>query len=262
MLRYLGEIWRSRYLLYHLALYDLRQKYRGSFLGILWSILHPLGMALLLALVLSTVFGMEITEYVPYIFSGLIVWEFVSSSAVGGCQIFRFSQYYIRQCTLPSMVYTLRHSLGGIVNFMLALVGLVAWVLVVMPQNFGITWLMLLPATLLLFLSLWPLATISAYVATWFYDFSQLVGLALQALFFVSPVFLKPQVFLESKYGLGFLVHFNPVFHGLELFRAPLLYGSWPSAQSVLFTLATCIVLWVIAAMLVWRGERSLIFHF
>ncbi|MEZ5871933.1 MAG: ABC transporter permease [Nitratireductor sp.] len=262
MFSYLGQIYKARHLLYHLSLYDLNQKYRRSFLGILWAILQPLGMALLLALVLSTVFGMEITEYVPYIFSGLIVWEFVSASAVGGCQVFRFSQYYIRQCTLPSMVYTLRHSLGGVVNFLLALIGLVAWVVVVMPQNFGMAWLMLIPATVLLFLCLWPLATISAYVATWFYDFSQLIGLVLQALFFVSPVFLKPQVFLESKFGLGFLVHFNPVYHGLELFRAPLLHGSWPSVESITFTLATCICLWAVASLLVWRGERSLIFHF
>ncbi|MCB1449469.1 MAG: ABC transporter permease [Nitratireductor sp.] len=262
MVDYIRQIYKARHLLYHLSLYDLNQKYRRSFLGILWAILQPLGMALLLALVLGSVFEMEVSEYVPYIFSGLIFWEFVSSSAVGGCQVFRFSQYYIRQCTLPSMIYTLRHSLGGMINFVLALLGLILWVLVAMPQNFGITWLTLLPATVLLFLCLWPMATISAYIATWFYDFSQLVGLALQALFFVSPVFLKPQVFLESKYGLGFLVHYNPVFHGLELFRAPLLHGSWPAPESVLFSLATCMALWAIASVMVWRGERTLIFHY
>lgn len=260
--KYFSKIISLRYFLIHMAMYDLRQKYRHSFLGVIWALILPLGMAALLSVVLSSVFNVAIADYLPYVFSGLVVWEFVTTIASGGCHIFRFSQYYIRQNNLPSMIYSLRYTIAALINFLFGLAALAGWILITNSANFGYVWLVIPNAVILLFLVMWPIATINAYIATWLNDFAQLVTLVMQALFFVSPIFLRPEVFMESKYNLGFLVHGNPVYHGLELFRAPMLRGELPASENWLFTIATAVVLWLVAALFVSRREKNLIFYF
>jgi lipopolysaccharide transport system permease protein len=85
---YAAGIWSSRHFWWHLARSDLRSRWRRSFLGILWSLLQPLGMALLLAVVFSRLFKTDITGYAPYILSGIIVWDCAMSCSVGGALSF------------------------------------------------------------------------------------------------------------------------------------------------------------------------------
>ena len=56
MREYFAGIWAARYFWMHLALSDLRSRWRRSFFGVLWSILQPLTTALLLAAVLAKLF--------------------------------------------------------------------------------------------------------------------------------------------------------------------------------------------------------------
>ena len=245
-----------------MAIYDLKQKYRGSFLGALWGLLLPFGMACLLSLVLSSIFNQDATEYLPYVFSGIVIWEFITTIASGGCHVFRFSQYYIRQNNLPSIVYTLRYTIAALINFLLGLVALLSWILITNFEILGVEWLILPLSALALFLVMWPLATMNAYISTWLNDYAQLMTLVMQVLFFVSPVFLKPEVFLKSQYNLGFLVNANPVYHALELFRAPLLRGDLPTIENWLFTLGFAAIVWIITLFIVSRSEKNLIFYF
>ena len=262
MAEYFSKIISLRYFLFHMAIYDLKQKYRGSFLGALWALLLPFGMACLLSLVLSSVFNQDVTEYLPYVFSGIVIWEFVTTIASGGCHVFRFSQYYIRQNNLPSMVYTLRYTTAALINFLLGLVALLTWVLITNFTVLSLSWLVLPFSVLALFLVMWPLATMNAFISTWLNDYAQLMTLVMQALFFVSPVFLKSEVFLQSKYNLGFLINYNPVYHALELFRAPLLRGELPALENWIFTLGFAAIIWIITLFIVKRSEKNLIFYF
>ena len=70
MAEYLEDIWKSRYFWTHLAMADLRSKWRRSFFGILWSIIQPLGLTVLLAIVFGRIFKTDIGTYAPYILFG------------------------------------------------------------------------------------------------------------------------------------------------------------------------------------------------
>ena len=107
--------------------------------------------------------------------------------------------------------------LVGLINFGLALIGLICWVLLWQPGNVSLSWLSLPVAIMIFLLVAWPLAIICAIIGTLFRDFSQLLTIALQALWFVSPVFFSTEVFING--GIGFLVYDNPVYHLLELIR-------------------------------------------
>jgi lipopolysaccharide transport system permease protein len=256
---YLKGIWAARYFWWHLSMSDLRSRWRRSFFGLFWSILQPLGLTLLLSLVFSRIFGMRITDYAPYILSGMIMWEYVVSSIIGGSLAFVQADAYIKQTRHPLAIYTLRNALTGLIVLATASIALVGWVLIVMPQNFGWCWLTALTAFPLLGLVAWPGATITAYIAARFRDLPHALGLMMQAMWFVSPIYFEPSTFRNGD--LHALVDFNPIYHLLQIARAPLLHGQWPTAENYAWSFATIIVLGAIAILVGRRSESRVIFY-
>lgn len=256
---YISGIWESRYFWIHLALSDLRSKWRRSFLGVLWSIIQPLGMTALLSIVFSQIFRTEITQYAPYILSGMIVWEFVTITALGGSLAFVQADAYIKQCRHPLAIYTLRTTITNLLVLMLASTSLVGWVLIVMPQNFGWSWLAALTLYPILALVAWPLATLLAYVGVRFRDVPHALGLVFQAMWFVSPIYFEAKVFKSSK--LHGLVDYNPIYHMLEIIRAPLLRGEWPTIENYGYCLGLVLLLIILAWAVGRKAERQVIFY-
>ncbi len=137
---YLLGIYQSRYFWVHLALSDLRAKWRRSFFGVAWSIMQPLGMTALIAMVFSRIFHQNIGDYAPYILSGMIIWDFITATLIGGSLSFVQADAYIKQYQHPLAIYTLRTALTNLMVLMMASLALIGWILVVKPENFGWCW--------------------------------------------------------------------------------------------------------------------------
>lgn len=259
MTNYINGIWAARYFWLHLSLSDLRSRWRRSFFGILWTVIQPLGLTLLLAFVFGRIFKTEITEYAPYIFSGIVVWEFVTASAIGGSLSFVQADAYIKQCHHPLAIYTLRTVLTNLMVLLFASLGLIGWVLVAMPQHYGWTWLAVLSIYPILALIAWPLATLLAYITTRFRDLQHALGLIFQAMWFVSPIYFEAKVFRGGE--LHGLVDYNPIYHTLEIIRAPLLRGEWPTAENYAYCLGLIAVLTLLAWLVGRKAENKIIFY-
>lgn len=256
---YFQRIWAARYFFTHLALSDLRAKWRRSFFGILWSIIQPLGLTALISVVFSQIFNAEIREYAPYILSGILVWEFVTSTAIGGALAFVQADAYIKQYRHPLAIYTLRTTITNLMVFSCASLSLVLWVLIVMPENFGWTWIAALTIYPIVGLIVWPLATALAYVAVRFRDLQHALGLIFQAMWFVSPIYFEAKLFRSG--GLDVLLDYNPIYHLLEIVRAPLLRGQWPTIENYVFCLGTIIAFSLLAWFIGRRSEERVIFY-
>jgi lipopolysaccharide transport system permease protein len=258
-MEYLRKVWRARYFWTHLALSDLRTRWRRSFLGALWSLIQPLGMTLLLTVVFSRIFNADMARYAPYIFSGMITWDFVGATVSGGSLAFVQADAYIKQTRHPLAIYTLRTALTNLCVFALASAGLVVWVLLALPRNFGWTWLAALTIYPVLLATGWMVATFLAYFATRFRDIPHALGLLLQALWFVSPVYFEAKVFRDA--GLSPLVDWNPIYHLLQIVRAPLLAGEWPTPANFAFALGLAALFGLLAWRVGRRMESRVIFY-
>lgn len=256
---YLKNMWELRYFSLYLALSDLKSRWRRSFFGILWCMIQPLGMTLLLSFVLSRLFNIHIKNYAPYILSGMIVWEFIMSCVNLGALSFLTSANYIKQCKHPLAIYTLRTIINAIIILILASIPLFCWVLVVMPENFNISWISLLVFYPLLILMFWPAASYLAYVATRFRDLVQALTLIMQALWFISPIYLEEKMFRSGN--LNWLVDYNPLYHLLELIRAPLLKGQFPSLENYYICVLTILILTIIAIVTGVKSENKVIHY-
>ncbi|WP_454634170.1 ABC transporter permease [Bradyrhizobium cenepequi] len=243
----------------HLSLSDLRSRWRRSFFGILWTVIQPLGLTILLSIVFGKIFHSDIADYAPFILSGMILWEFVTASAVGGSLTFVQADAYIKQCRHPLAIYSLRTVLTNLIVFLCASTSLLVWVLIWRPQNFGWTWLAVPTIIPLLVFIAWPLATLLGYIGARFRDLPHALGLVLQALWFISPVYLEPKVFRGG--GLDALVDSNPIYHLLQIVRAPLLHGEWPTWQNYGFSFGLVAGLTLLAVLVGRSAEKKVIYY-
>lgn len=258
-MNYWINIWKTRYFWTHLAMADLRSRFRRSFFGILWTVIQPLGMTLLLAVVLSKLFNSNIYTYAPYILSGIIIWECIMACVVGGSLSFVQADAYIKQMKHPLAIYTLRTVLTCLIVLALASIALIGWSAVALPEKIGIHWLSALSIFPVLALILWPLATLFAYIGARFRDIPHALGLVMQALWFISPVYFEEKMFRQG--GLNALVDYNPIYHLLQLVRAPLIDGEFPIFANYIYPIITGLLIAVIACLVGRQAEKKIIFY-
>lgn len=259
MKSYLKRVWKAHYFWRHLANAELRTKFRRSSLGIFWAFLNPLLLTALLCLVIGGMFKQPWREFAPYVFSGLIVWEFVVSSVIAGCFSIMNAEPYIKQFNHPMAIYALKTVIVNFTTFLIGFAGLFLWIGVEMPNHIGISIISLPISFILLCLLGWPLSMIAALINTKFRDFQQMMAIILQAIWYVSPVFLQASMFKNAN--LGFMVEYNPVTHILNLFRKPLLQGVFPSIADYFFVIGILIILYAIAIIKVYKEEKNIIYY-
>ena len=260
MRNYLRGIWAARYFWLHLAQAELKYKFRRSKLGLLWTMVNPLVLTLMMALIFGNIFNVPMRDFAPYIFSGMLVWEFLISSVVGGCNSLLSSEGYIKQFKHPFAIYPLKSTLVNITSFLIALCGLALWMLFVHPANLLISTLFLPVTVICLFLLGWPLVILASFTNVKYRDFAQVIALVMQLVWYTSPVFLQPTMFKSAS--LMALFDNNPITHILNLVRAPMLYGQLPTPLDFLFVFGTAAVLYLAAILRIRAAEKTLIYYF
>lgn len=257
---YLQKVWAVRFFWWHLALSDIRARFRRSYLGIIWAILNPLLLTALLTLVMSFVFKSQPLSYATYVFSGLVVWTVITDAGNCGCDTFIRAESYIKQFKHPMLIYPLRTVIVSLIYMLYGFIGLLVWIAIRHPMHLLEAGIWLIPGVTMLLLVALPVSILCGVTNTKFRDFSQMLTLIFQAIWYASPIFISADVLLKSKH-LYVLVDYNPVYHLLELFRAPMLYGHAPSGVDFLYVAGTALVLWGWAVRLLVKNEKMMIHY-
>jgi lipopolysaccharide transport system permease protein len=270
MQSYLAAIWSCRFFWLSLVRMDLRSRYRGSVLGIFWSLLHPLAMTVILCVVFSCFLGQTLRTYAPLVFTGVTFWGFFGAVLVQGCNCFFQGESYIRQFPAPMAIYPLRNVLGGAFHFFIGLMLAVIIGLLAGPDpeyNPSGTRLhqllalsSLLPTFILLLLFGWSISVLSGLLSVRFRDTRHLAEIGLQGLFYLTPIMYRIESF-KDKHRLTKLLQCNPLVPFLDLIRDPILLGRFPSLTTYAMASAVVLVLTVAAITALRLDERRLIFH-
>lgn len=260
MREYWKKIYRTRYFWSHLAMNDLKARFRRSKLGLLWTVLQPLLLTVILSFVFSTVFRQPLGTYAMYILSGIVVWDLMQTSVVGGGNSLFASEQYIRQFNHPITIYTLRYAILNLITFLMELIALVAWVLIFQPENLLLAFFTV-PLTVLLYMPLvWGIVTIAGYSGAKYRDYPQIMVLVMQMIYYFSPVFFKQEMFLTNDV-LKAIFNLNPITHILNLVRYPFAYMEMPRMFDYLFVILTDIVVVLWAMFINKKNEKKLIFY-
>ena len=109
----------------NMVVQELRVRYQRSFLGFLWTLLNPILMMTMLALVFSQLFKMKAGNYAVYLFAGMVPWNFLSAAMNDFAFCIILNEGLIRKIYLPKLVFPLAKLLVNLTTFLLSLVALV-----------------------------------------------------------------------------------------------------------------------------------------
>jgi lipopolysaccharide transport system permease protein len=231
-------------LVVNLTIRDLKVKYKGSALGVVWSLLNPLIMVSIYTLVFSVLLrAVRLENYWALVLGGLLSWIFFANAAGSASVSFIRNTSLITKVAFPIEALPLASTLAHFINFAIMLAILLV-VLAATHIGLGPS-LVLLPAIMLAQLAFTiGVSLVLASLTVYFRDLEHIVGLALTALFYVSPILypLDPHALPSGAAHFLPYLKLNPLSWFLESYHAVLYAGRWPDSQYVVFMLAGSVV--------------------
>ncbi len=219
--------WRFVYLwdlLRSLVDRDMKLMYKRSFLGILWTLINPLLQLAVFVFVFQVVLKVEIYQYSSYVFSGLLVWNWFQNSLFQATGVIISSRPLIRQPGFPIAILPVVVVTTGLIHFLLALPILVIFLLLD-----GVTftpWILALPLlNIIQFMLTVSMAYFLAAFNVSFRDTQHTLGVVLQLLFYLTPIFYEISS-IPSEYWYAYGL--NPLVHIVTCYRQILLWGTQP----------------------------------
>lgn len=185
---------RQRTLLRMLVARDLTLKYRGSVLGLLWSLANPLLMTITYGAVFTYVYPSRVEGFAFLMLIGVLAWTFFSLSTRMATSAVVDSGSMVKNVYFPRLVLPSATVIFNFVQLLLALA-------VLLPA--GYLWfghlppwtVLLVPVALALtFAFTWGLALVMAATTALFRDVQHLLDVALQVLFWATPIVYTPDV--------------------------------------------------------------------
>jgi len=225
MLSRIVSLYRFRELILSLTLFNLNAKYKGSFLGVLWSMLKPICMMAVFSVVFQLIVRFD--EGVPYpvfFLCGFLPWNFISMSLSAGTNGLVDHAHLIKKVSVPSETFILAICLSNLVDLFLAL--LVCFFFMFLFKVSLSVWVVFLPLVVLLHcLFVFGLTLFLSTANVFYRDVRQMVEVGILAWFYVSPVLYSINRVRESKPGLLGYYLCNPMAVFITLYREVMILG-------------------------------------
>lgn len=215
------------FLMQQLVSRDFKVKYKRSVLGIVWSLLYPVLMMAVMAIVFSNVFkfSMPGVNYLVYLLTGLVMFNYFSeaSNLAMSSVVANFS--LINKVYIPKYIFPFTKCLFVGVNFLLTLIPLY---IVIFATGTGINWYhFLLPyAFLCLFLFTVGFGLILATISVFLRDMFYIYGIITMIWTYLTPIMYDINM-ISSKFQI--FLKLNPLYQFINFARTIILYGNMPT---------------------------------
>ena len=241
-----------RYLLKTLVVRDFKIKYKDSVLGVLWSFLNPLLMTFVYMFVFSTLFRNSIENFVVYLMSGIILFNYFSEATNLGMQSIVGNAGLITKVYIPKYIFPISKVLSSAINLVISLIPLLI-MMALTGVRFSKSMFLIPLVLLLLVLFCVGVSLILAAAMVFFRDIQFLWGILLTILNFLSPIFY-PESIIPARFIT--LYHMNPIYQYLFFMRTISLGGISPTPVTYLYcSLASLITL--AAGLLIFRRAQT-----
>jgi len=202
----------------------IKTRYKRSTLGVAWTMLNPLLTMIVLTVVFSQLFQIQIKNFPVYVLSGQLVWIFFSTTTGSAMGEMIWSGELFKRIYVPKSVFAVAAIGTGLVNFLISLLPLIliALVLGVRMSSALFTW----PLTILL-LSVFSLglSLLLSTAAVYFADMLPVFNVLLTIWLYATPI-IYPLEIVPPQWH--WLFRINPVYYFVEAFREPLITGNIP----------------------------------
>jgi ABC-type polysaccharide/polyol phosphate export permease len=254
---FIAEIHAGRNVLWQLITQQLILRYRRTVLGYLWTLVNPLLMMSVMAVVFSTLFKADLKAFAIFLFAGMIPWNFFNSVVTQSCTAFINNEGLIKKIYLPKAIFPLSIAFALLVDSLLSFTALFLIILLIGGSP---SWaLLFLPISfLLLFLFALGFGLIMSIATVFFRDLQHVILIAMQGLFFLTPILYKHDA-LAGK--VAWMVGLNPVTPFITLFRSPLIDATLPTQAALLQTTVIAFGTMALGLFVFFRQEKKIVFR-
>jgi ABC-type polysaccharide/polyol phosphate export permease len=223
-----------RYLFEQMVRRELRQKYKGSALGVLWYLVNPLvlmGAYYLMFGVLFPVGGDHPPDAYPlFLLVGLVVWVFFSQALLSSAPSLLDQGALIRKARFPREAIPASVVTVQLVTF-LALLAMLTPITIVVHGTLDVSLLLLPPILACLFAFVLGLAFAVSILHAYFRDVAPILSAALLPWFFLSPIFFRPESITHQPEARFVLEWVNPIAPFIVAIRNVVYAGRVPALE-------------------------------
>ena len=218
---------------------EIRGKYKGSFLGVLWSFVNPLLTVLVYALVFPFILKNRPDNYLVYLIVGMLPWTFFTTVINQGTFTILGNAGIIKKVYFPREILPISVVASGLVNFMISCIIILIFLIF---TGIGISWYILLFPFIVLIQCLLSLGIIfiTSAINVYVRDAEYIITFILNMLFYATPILYDPATF-GNKFQ--WIFQLNPMAIIIGGYRDVLFYQQMPNIQSLLILFATSMLL-------------------
>lgn len=230
----LASFLRNKGLIKNLIYRDVVGRYKGSMLGIAWSLVNPILMLAVYTFVFSVIFKAKWsagsdseTEFALVLFAGLLVFNLFSECVTRSPSLILSNVNYVKKVVFPLEILPWVPLGSALFHFAVSLtVWLIGYVIFIGMPNWTIVLvpLIIFPFCMFVVGLSWGLASLGVYLR----DVSQIISILVSVLMFLSPIFF-PASALPEKFRV--IINANPLTYPIEMLRDVMYWGQIPSIE-------------------------------
>ncbi|MEG1705445.1 MAG: ABC transporter permease [Clostridia bacterium] len=247
------EIYKYRHMLYTLVKQDIRGKYKGSFLGFLWTLLNPLLLLAVYSVVFQFIFRSGIENYPIYLFICLMPWNLFANTIAMGTVCVTGNAGILKKVYFPREILPLATVISNAINYFFSLIIIFIALLFFSPIGLSF-WVLLIPVIVLIqcifsFGIILVLSAINVYIR----DVQYIMNPVMMVWFYATPVLYSASMVPEKWRAL---YNLNPMVKIMEGYQSILYSKQCPDLKwlAIMFGIS-CITL-VIGYLVFQKAQR------
>ncbi len=187
---------------------EIKIRYRNSILGYLWSVLHPLSLAVVFYVAFKLIMKINVENYTVFLIAGLFPWQWFANSVNASAGIFIGNASLIKKLNFPKSVLPLSVLLNDAVHFILS-IPVIALFVAIYHIHIKLSWIYGIPVLIVIQLIFtYGLCLAISSINLFFRDMERIVLIFTTLLFYFTPIFY-PETMVPAKYQV--LIKLNPL---------------------------------------------------
>lgn len=208
---------------------DIRGKYKGSFLGVLWSFINPLLSVLVYAIVFPYIMRIKVENYLIYLITGIIPWTFFTSSINMGMTSILSNADIIKKVYFPRIILPISTVTSCLVNFLISCIIILLFCLASgLGISIHILWLPLI--VIIQYVMLLGFTFVLSAIEMYMRDIEHIVNFILSMAFYVTPILYTPDIFPAQ---LAWVLKLNPMAYLVNAYRSIFFYQQMPDMMGL-----------------------------
>ena len=223
MLSIIEELYSYRQLLKSNVKKEIRGKYKGSFLGVLWSFVNPLLMTLVYAIVFPIILKSTQPHYVTFIVIAILPWTWFTTVIAQGTSTMIANGGIIKKVYFPREILPISVNTSGLINYLISCLIILIFLIF---SGLGVSWyIIFLPLIVLIqYILLQGIIFITSAINVYVRDAEYIINFLVMMLFYATPILYSSTLFPEK---FRWILNLNPMTTIIESYRAVFYYQTF-----------------------------------